>query len=294
MLDPNANAVGGLKIGYSRGMPTYLAPNLFTHKKQEEYFVTNLYAQALIYNNFHVTGVLVCDDDSNKGADAIIKTLGSPDITVQITRFTLTNYLLRRKSAEKRVDYIISKILQLGSFEVPVNVIIYPIEMYTALPINKQKNDNILAERIHALINENIDKLSLRDGSFINHSIPPKDDPLSHITHHISLQSIPEGFHSNYFGRDKLYINYDFDNIYFTQEDIDLESNSIFEKKNNGTSSVLLIWADFYEILYTPDRIVASLTKKFIESSFEQIFFLSFYTKKPHFMENPVHISQIK
>ncbi len=54
------------KIGYSRGLPSYMAPKLLTNKKTEEYFIATLYAQLLFYNRIPVIGVEVCEDDANK------------------------------------------------------------------------------------------------------------------------------------------------------------------------------------------------------------------------------------
>jgi hypothetical protein len=45
-----AGTTGSFKLGYSRGLPSYMAPKLFDNKKTEEYFVGTLYAQILFYN----------------------------------------------------------------------------------------------------------------------------------------------------------------------------------------------------------------------------------------------------
>lgn len=84
------------------------------HKKTGEYFVTSLYAQQLIYNGVSVTGIEVCENDSNKGADTLIKTLDKEPIEIQITRFTLTEYLKRRNVAEKQVDSLINENFKLN------------------------------------------------------------------------------------------------------------------------------------------------------------------------------------
>jgi hypothetical protein len=139
----NLGGLGSFKLGYSRGLPSYQAPKVFTNKKTEEYFVTSLFAQLLLYNNYPVIGVDVCEDDSNMDADSIIKILDKPAKEIQVTRFTLTEYLKRRKVAEKQVHNIINNILALTKVKFPINV---TINTYKAEgnPFNTKQLKNLL------------------------------------------------------------------------------------------------------------------------------------------------------
>jgi hypothetical protein len=113
---------GSFKLGYSRKSPSYMASKLFDNKKTEEYFVGMLYAQYLFYNKVQIIGVEVCEDDSNKGADVIVKILDSIPKKVQITRFTLTEYLRRKKLAEEKANILINLILTFIKIDFPVNI----------------------------------------------------------------------------------------------------------------------------------------------------------------------------
>lgn len=292
MVDKNARAMGELKIGYSRGLPEYTAPRLFTNKKQEEFFVANIYTQMLFFSDIPVTGVYVCEDDSNMGADAIIKTTGGKEETIQITRFVLTNYLKRKNAAAKRVMRIVEGVLAFGKADVPVNIRVFPKLEKSKMPADNRKIDQFLAEKISMLIKKHSAALNTSH-DFINCPILP-NDPIFEVSPIISLQSIPPGCYSNYVGKDNIYISLDFNEIYFNQDDIRQECTNIFSRKNGGKSSTLLIWADRFEILYSPELIIHHLQETFKDSSFERVYFLSFFTKKHLFNHGRPQIATIK
>jgi hypothetical protein len=110
----------------------------------------------------------------------------------------------------------------------------------------------------------------------------------------ITLQRIPDGFYSNFFGRDNIFIDLDFDNVIFSEEDIENECINIYNKKNEGKSNVLLIWADTFEILQEPKYIIEKLKLKFESSSFNEVFFLNFYNRLDFYLDQSVGITQIK
>src|SRR5690606_220026 len=49
---------GSFKFGYSRGMPSHMAPKLFTSKQQEEYLLTSILSHQLLFTDVCVTGVI--------------------------------------------------------------------------------------------------------------------------------------------------------------------------------------------------------------------------------------------
>jgi len=286
----NLGGLGSFKLGYSRGLPSYQAPKVFTNKKTEEYFVTSLFAQMLLYNNYPIIGVDVCEDDSNMGADTIIKILDKPTKEIQVTRFTLTEYLKRRKVAEKQVHKLIENILALTKVEFPINV---TINTYKAEgnPFNTKQLKNLLVQEIVAAIKANTVAVP-GSNNFFNHAV--NSEKLKAIAPLITLQSIPEDFYSNFYGRDNIYIDLDFDNIGFTQKDIEDECLNIYKKKNGGKAKTLLIWADTFEILYKPEAIIEDLKIKFKDSTFEEVMFFNFYSTMPLFLEFKIGTAQIK
>ncbi len=263
---------------------------MFTHKKTEEYFVTSLYAQILIYNNVPVVGIEVCEDDSDKGADTIIKILNNEFKEIQITRFTLTEYLKRRKVAEKQVDNLISKILDLTKVPVPVNITVNLLKIDSA-SFKTQKLENALAKEIAKAIHNNQAELS-SSNNLVNYAV--SDEKLKHFTPLLTLQSIPKDFHSNFYGRDNIFIDLDFDNINFTKKDIEDECLNIYNKKNGGKAKTLIIWADTFEILYDPKYIIERLTYQFKETTFDEVLFFNFYNSLHLYLEFKIQTAQIK
>nr|WP_288836355.1 hypothetical protein [uncultured Flavobacterium sp.] len=286
----NTGEFGSFKLGYSRGLPSYQAPKVLTKKKTEEYFVTSLLAQILLYNKIQVIGVEVCEDDSDKGADTIIKILNENPIEIQITRFTLTEYLKRRKVAEKQVDSLIRDTLPLTDINFPVNVTVNLYKTHNN-PFNNRKLKSLLAQEIATAINFYKEQLP-HSNNFFNHEVTK--EKLKNITPLITLQRIPQGFYSNFYGRDNIYIDLDFDNIGFNQNDIDDECLNIYKKKNGGKAKTLIIWADTFEILYDPKRIIDSLKTKFRKTTFDEVFFFNFYNSMPLFFEFQIGTAKIK
>jgi hypothetical protein len=286
----NSGPFGSFKLGYSRGLPSYMAPKLFMHKKAEEYFVCSLYAQMLFYNKFPIIGVEVCEDDSDKGADVIIKILNCESKKIQVTRFTLTEYLKRRKIAEKKVDKLIDEILKLINVEFPINIAIDMLSNSFS-PLNNQKTVKLLSKLIaDSILNKKAELLS--SNNFINCQVV--DKRLKMFTPQITLQSIPKDFNSNFFGRDNIFIDLDFDNISFSKEDIENECLNIYDKKNGGKAEVLLIWADTFEILYNPQYIIERLKFQFEHSTFKEVLFFNFYNRLDLYLYNQIHTAQIK
>lgn len=284
----NKKIRGSFKLSYSRGLPSYMAPKVFTTQKTEEYFVTSLYAHHLLYNGFPSIGVEVCNDDSNKKADSIVKFENGKTIKIQVTRFTLTEYLNRRKIAENKVEKIIKEINKIEKIDIPVNVTFHALGQKNQLP-NSTKINREIAKLIVETISLKRNELET-PGKFINEEI--KNEKLKKYCSVITLQRIPQEHYSNFYGRDNVFIDMDFDNISFTQKDIDEESENIFNKKNNGESQVLLIWADTFEILYDIKPFCESLEKQFMESSFEEVYFLKFYNRLN--FTGQIEIAQLK
>jgi len=290
ITEENAGGFGSFKLGYSRGLPTYQAPKVLTNKKTEEYFVSSLFAQILLYNNVPVTGVEVCEDDSDKGADSIIKILNKENKEIQITRFTLTDYLKRRKVAERQVHELVDKILTQTSLNFPVNikVCLYPMK---DTPFKTQKQKDLLAIEIALAINAGRQELSMSN-KFFNYQVT--NEQLKSITPLISLQSIPKDFYSNFYGKENIFIDLDFDNVGFTEKDVEDECLNIYKKKNNGKAKTLIIWADTFEILYNPQKIIEKLKVQFQETTFEEVLFFNFYNSLPLFLEFQIGTAKIK
>ncbi len=290
ITEDKTGSFGSFKLGFSRGLPSYMAPKLFTNKKTEEYLVTSLYAQFLIYNKIPVIGVEVCENDSDKGADTIIKIAHSKPKEIQITRFTLTEYLKRRDVAKKQVASLIKKILNVTKVEFAVNITVNMLRVGN-IPLNNKKIQNSLVKEIVAAINANSTEL-VSSNKIINYTI--NDSELMSFTPFLSLQSIPKDFYSTFYGRDNIYIDLDFDNIKFSEKDVEDECLNIFNKKDGGKAKTLIIWADAFEILYDPKYIITKLKHHFQSTTFQEVFFFSFFNSLHLYLENQIQMEQIK
>lgn len=279
---------GSFKFGYSRGMPSHMAPKLFSSKKQEEYLLTSILSHQLLFNDVCVIGVKVCEDDSNRGADAVIST-ESAEVGVQVTRFTLTQYNHRKNVAKKRGERIALEVDRLFSPTLPVNVTIHPKEQYRP-PKDKLKYDLLLSKEIAAMIEANWHRITGGEG-FINLTL--QNEVLRPFVDLITLQPIPEGQYSNYHGFGNVFINYEFDNVFFSESDVKSEAESIFRKKNGGKAEVLIIWADRFDILYKPEMVADYLTAAFVQTRFKFVVFYSFFNNKSMLNQGPFFVKTV-
>lgn len=287
----NKGRIGSFKLGgYSRGLPSWMAPKLLDNKREEEHYVAWLYARLQSKIGLKVTGVFNNDNDADKGADAIIRLANGLDITAQVTRFTLTDFLKRKSIAQNRSERIIDAVLTKVTPPVKTNVHLTTINN-TVAPPNNQQLEKAIIKAIAEAIEQSREKLSVTDRNFIN--IAVTDEILTPYFLLITLQSIPEGHHSNFFGKYPLYLDMQFDNVTFSDAEIEEECTNIYRKKNGGQSQILLIWADTFEVLYNPSKIRPVLMKHFANTSFQQVFFFSFWNRLDMFREE-IYASQIK
>ncbi len=286
----NLGCSGSFKIGYSRGEPTYMAPKLLSNKKTEEYFITSLFAQTLINNQIPVIGVEVCEDDKDKGADTVINRLNDEPITIQVTRFTLTDYIKRKKIAEAQINSIIDQVLSLFKAEFPINISINALKQ-EKFPLNNKIMKNALATEIADALKKNYTILRTSN-EFVN--VSTNDKRIIPFSPLLTLQSIPKGFFSNFRGKENIFIDFSFDNVMFDFLDIKNECLNIFNKKNGGKAMVLLIWADTFDILYDPKQIIEQLKIQFKDTTFESVLFFNFFNNIPLYLKNNVKVALIK
>lgn len=286
----NKGKNGSFKIPYSYGLPSYMAPKVFTTQKTEEYLITTLFAQHLLYNQIPVIGVEVCKDDSNKKADSIVKLENDKLVEIQVTRFTLTEYLNRRKIAENKVEKIIREINKIKKIDIPVNIT-FSAHKYSKLLPNSNKIYSAVARFIVETISSKKNELE-KSGIFINEVV--NDKKLKEFIPFITLQRLPERSYSNFYGRDNVFIDLDFDNVTFTKSDVEKECLNIFNKKNNGNANVLLIWADSFEILYDGSPIGEILEIQFKNSSFDEVYFFKFHSRLNLYITEQIEIFHVK
>ncbi|MCD4788856.1 MAG: hypothetical protein K8R37_02555, partial [Bacteroidales bacterium] len=140
-----------------------------------------------------------------------------------------------------------------------------------------------LANEISSLINTNFDKLK-RKSDWIHCELLSENS--KKIASTVSFEPLKFGMHSLFHGKNNIYLNYYFDDIYFSMKDLESTAEYIFNRKNNGKAEILIIWVEIFEILYKTKELAKILTEKFKESSFKHIVLFSYLDRKDLFFES--------
>lgn len=289
MLLLKNNKPGRFKIGITRAQPNYLAEKLFDGKKEEEWFLTALYAKFLRQEygckvfNWHNSV-----DDSNKGPDAILS-CEKGEISIQVTRFILTEYLTRRVVSKRLVNKLVDNILSKIRLKKPLNITIDPPNR-DVITTCEPKIIEALSNEIIKVVKENYASLN-QIGFFLHHV---RNFSLKKYAYSFGIELIPDGLNSSFYGRDNLYINYDFDNVGYDEQDIQDAVTNMYNKKNNGKAEVLLIWIDKIEIVFDFQAIVDSLRSRFKESSFKEVLLFVFHNRIDTFFNEQFEVIGIK
>ena len=102
----------------------------------------------------------------------------------------------------------------------------------------------------------------------------------------IVLNKVPSRAFPNFPGTHNVNVNYDFNDVAYEEADIDTAIDELYRKKNNGIADILLIWADDFELVTNKRSIAEKLCKKFFESSFEEIYFMTFENNMTMFLKS--------
>ncbi|MFN0215831.1 MAG: hypothetical protein ACKVT2_16350 [Saprospiraceae bacterium] len=290
--EPLKNKIGGGSFKFmSSPLPPEPIPKVMpSDKRKAEFALTMLFGQLLLANGHEITKIAINENDADKGADTIIR-IDGVDKGIQITKLIL-NDLLKRKDVGLKRSYKISELIT-ENFDIDfkLNIFIYPPNHNkNVIPKNRAKLDSELASMIRNSIQENIGALKhSTDAIFIS----VEKETIKEIASTISLNPIPNGHYPIFPGQKNVYVNYEIDNNFFTHEEVVTAVNTIFDRKNNGKSEFLLIWADRSEILSQDEQIFELIESKFSNCSFEEVFFLTFYDRADLFRKT-IRIKNVK
>lgn len=288
--DQNKFNLGTMKLMVS-ATPAHPNPNVIPKdKRKSEFAVTLIFAQLLMANGYSVTKIELNENDENKGADSIVKVNGNVK-GIQITKLVLNEILTRRNVSIKKSLDIAKIITENLDIDFKLNVMIYPPNLNrNEMPPNKPKLIKKLAEEIKKSIKLNLDNLKTSPDAIF---VELENDSLDKMASIITLNPIPKGLYSVFPGIKNIFVNYEFDNNFFNYEDAKNEIDLIFQRKNNGKADYLLIWADVFDLIYKQDVFFNLIQKKFEYSSFEEIFFLTFFDRKDLFNKS-IQIKKVK
>lgn len=284
--------IGGNSFKFSNSpvKPQSIPKVMPQDKKKAEFALTMLFTQLLLFKGDTITKIELNENDKDKGADTFIKINGI-EKGIQITKLVFNDLLKRKDVGYKKAIKIAELVSRNLEIDFKVNVYIYPRKPYgNEIPINRSKLDNELANKIRNEIIANRDQLK-------NSSKPVfisfDDVSLNKIASQITLNPIPKNHYPLFPGKDNVFVNYEFDTNFFSYEEAVNEIKTLYNRKNRGKSEILLIWADRYEMLYQVDNIFNLIEKQFAKSTFEEVYFLTFFDRMDLYSES-INLSRIK
>lgn len=289
-MDIILNALDGksfntFKFQYSKYNPfqEFIPKN----KKQIEFIIGMYYSQfRVLHYNKIVEYIELCEDDSNKKSDIVIKE--NDEIkSIQITRLTFTKYEERKAIAKKRSLAFAEAITKDLQIDFKLNVNIFSKSKKDQIPLKDLKNkrnkiEKRLIEFIVKSINNHKNKLSVENKPI---PIQIQDSTLSKYYSFLNLNPIPKESYSRFHGLNNVFINYDFDDVSFDKEDVEKSINELYNKKNEGSSDILLIWANVFELVSLKEYIADQLRNKFMNSTFKEVFLMTFYDNEVMFRD---------
>jgi len=227
------------------------------------------------------------NDDSHKKADVYFKENGGKK-GMQITQLLFTQHEARRIAADNKNKEFVHAILKLIRPKRPVIINIMPQAAKSQIPLFdvKRGKSKIEAEIIDFIA----ESIKVHQATFDTENnpiwIPVEGERLNKHIRTIVLNPVPPGCFPRFYGRDNIYVNYDFDDVSFNDNDIDNAVSDIFIKKNNGKSEILLIWSDDHELAAQKRKVVEKLYLKFYSSSFKEVYFMTFYNHIEMFIKS--------
>lgn len=237
-------------------------------KAHSEFFISNLFAQYLLLRKISVEKLELNPDDRDKGADVFI-TIDKKQKGIQLTRLTINNLLWKQSKSALIESDIVDELMQRVNIDFKLNIHIFPSVIKDNVRLNKKKLQERLIEELVVLIEKNELKLKEEKAYF---PIEINNPNLKTVINSIALEFIPENMHSKFTGENNIFVNLNFDDITFTEKDIETTVDKIYDNKNKGKSEILIIWADRREILNTDEMLIDKLKIKFKNTSFEKVF----------------------
>lgn len=258
---------------------TFSPPNTFikkvipTEKRKTEFYLSILFAQYLLFNNRQIDKIELNDNDENRGSD-INSRIDGKDIGIQLTRLVPDDYMTRKKVAFDKSLFVASEISQRLKPDFPVNINIYPQYIdQVGIPSKNLKSNIALIEEIAENLKNDLSKLK-SESETIFKSV--NNNKAQEIAKSYTFNPIPKDQYSAFPGKDNVFVNFEFDLIHITDIELSAQIDKIYKNKNNGSSQILIIWADQHEILEQIKEVAQMINKKFQDSSFQEVFFMTF------------------
>lgn len=275
----NGKSFGTFKFQYSKYSPVHPEPGIVPKNKIDaENFIGMVFCQFLtMHLKSKISSFKLNENDGNKNPDVIIIENGIKK-GVQISQLQFTDYEARKAIAKQKNLELAIEIGKVVKINFPLVVNIFPTSRKDTIPLitlkrGKSKKEALLVTFISSSIKANIENL-ISDTNPIWIAI--KDIQLSSHFSKIVLNAIPKDSFSRFPGKDNIFVNYDFNDVAYNLVDIDLSIEKMYFKKNSGNSDILLLWLDDFGIHNNKRYVVTKLYEKFIDSTFKEIYLLTF------------------
>jgi len=257
---------------YPLGFAKRLVPK---DKQEEELFISELLKNALE----EITEITLSDDDSNKGSDTKCIWNGK-EKGIQVTRFAISNSRSTAIVAQKLSIKILKNIYP------RLNPKYRTIISFDSIFDDSNEIVKLKKKKLEKLCNFIVEKVSnhkhIHAGkkgwmySMFPYPIEVPEFLKPEVTS-ILIQHPPDNHFFIYLpGKDKIWINWNFDRRTIDENIVETESKSIFEKKNEGKSEILLIWCNGDEVFFRINEIRTQLEFEFQRTTFEYVFLIVF------------------
>lgn len=268
--------IGGFKLPYSRNEPSYKREKWVDENdtKKVENLTGGLFVNYLRQvENRKVLYFTHNEKDENKNPDIFIHVDGKIQ-SAQITQIVLNDYLQKFNQTKRLCEKISNLIVDIYKPPIKVNIQIYPPWEVEEPPKSTGGIHKKAAKIIAKSISENIETL-LSKNEYLNFNLDK--NIFGNFADSYNLYPVPNTHHSCYFGDNNVYIDYEFDDIKISKEDIYNSTSKVFEDKNEGNSDILLIWGDQNQLMNTEHLIIKNLQDKFKSTRFKSVYLLLFH-----------------
>jgi hypothetical protein len=269
--------MGTFKWQYSRYGPVNRDRFIPKEKRLAEPMLTCFFIQTLRANfRRGITDTKVCSDDSHKRPDMLMLEDGQWR-GIQITQLVFTRFEERAASSKTIAHAMADAIYKAVQPQTPVIVNVYPTVLKGENAMEGVNKKGKLQAELATFIIEALKK-NLSD---LHPGMPPIhvaiDAPkLAPHFHHLAFNPLPVKAVSRFPSSGNISVNYDQDDVAYNDNDIAEAIDYIFNKKNNGSSEILLVWADNFGLDFRQRQIATSLALKFSGSSFEEVYLMTF------------------
>ena len=278
----NFNSKSGRKtrFGFPFSLnPYYRDPEPIPTGTKEGEFVIATHFIGMLQDYRDIIKFAVNNDDADKGADVYIVE-DDRKIGIQIGRLTFNNFpqrkIISRNQGLKFAELIYNQ-FPVDNHQVLVRIM--PKEPHR-VPMDKLKHrqkERIQSKLLEVVVNflkESIPVLEAGKEKFTQLWI--QDRGLRDYFLSIDIQFIPPKYYSHLPGYKDIYVDYYFCNSFYNDEDVQKILDRMYKQKNGGSSEILILWSNDYEI-FDSKSLVEAIKKRFNETTFTEIFYMTFH-----------------